>query len=179
MPSTPPQQGDPRPHRVTGVGSGGAGHRARPAPRPARRTAALLGAAAALVAVGVGSAALLMSPGPVPSTPTSAQHITVTPTVPLSEPDIVALLHRPPDFGALTVPGRRASCLSGLGYPAATRALGARPIEVAGAPGILLVLPGGSATELTAVVVAPNCNAADTGLLAQTTVARPDPGDPP
>jgi hypothetical protein len=37
---------------------------------------------------------------------------------------------------------------------------------------VLLVLAGDTGATLVAVAVAPGCSAADTGLLAQTTVAR-------
>lgn len=170
MASIPPEGES---HQVTGVEPGRANHSARPSTGTARRTAALLGGAAVVVGVGVGSFALVNSPGPVPSTPSSALHITVTPTVPLTDQQLLVLLHRPPDYGPLTNPGRRAGCLAGLGHAASTRVLGARPIEVDGRPGVLLVLPGTQDSELSAVVVAPNCSAADTGLLAQTTLARP------
>ncbi len=155
------------------MASGRGNHRARPTLSTARRTAAVLGGAAVVAAVGVGSFALVHAPGPVRSTPSSAQHITVTPTVPLPEPELLALLRRPPDYGALTAPGRRAACLTGLGYPASTRVLAARPLEVEGQPGVLLIVPGADDAGLSVVVVAPNCSAADTGLLAQTTVSRP------
>lgn len=107
-------------------------------------------------------------------TPT-AQHITVStpaPAIPLSQADILALLDRAPDYGPLADPSRRASCLSGLGYPASTRVLGARPIEINARPGVLLVVPGDAPDSVTVFAVAPNCSAADTGLLASTTVAR-------
>ena len=68
---------------------------------------------------------------------------------------------------------RRASCLSGLGYPASTRVLGARPVEINARPGVLLVLPGDTPNNLAVFAVALNCSAADTGLLANTQVPRP------
>ncbi|EUA29404.1 hypothetical protein I548_2591 [Mycobacterium intracellulare] len=58
--------------------------------------------------------------------------------VPLSADEILGLLDRAPDFGSsggtLSDPARRASCLTGLGYPAATQVLGARPVEVNARP---------------------------------------------
>ncbi len=170
MASTPPEGES---HQVTGVDPGRAQHGARPSAWSARRVGALLGGAAAIAAIGVGSFALVNSPGPVRSTPSSALHITVTPTVPLTEQQLLVLLHRPPDYGPLADPGRRAGCLTGLGYPASTQVLAARPLDVDGRSGVLLILPGAQDGELSAVVVAPNCSAADTGLLAQTSVARP------
>ena len=77
------------------------------------------------------------------------------------------------DFGALAAPGRRGSCLAGLGYPASTRVLGAQPVEVRGRPAILLLLPGDAIRTVIALAVAPSCSSADTGLLVDTTVARP------
>ncbi|HWS92539.1 MAG TPA: hypothetical protein VN306_08620, partial [Mycobacterium sp.] len=67
----------------------------------------------------------------------------------------------------------RASCVSGLGYPASTQVLGARPIEINARPGVLLVLPGDTPDNLAVFAVALNCSAADTGLLASTQVPRP------
>ena len=100
--------------------------------------------------------------------------------IPLSQPEILGLLAQSPDFGAPEArpgppqdPSRRASCLSGLGYPASTPVLGARPIEINARPGVLLVLPGDTPDNLAVFAVAPNCSAADTGLLADTQVPRP------
>jgi hypothetical protein len=94
--------------------------------------------------------------------------------VPLSEHDILGLLDRAPDFGAtLGDPARRASCLTGLGYPAATQVLGARPVQINARPGIVLVIPGDSPHVLAVYAVSPTCSAADTGLLANTQVPRP------
>ena len=152
-----------------------AAHSTRPGMPGPRVVAAVAGVAAALAAVGVGTAALMMTPAPAP-TPTTAQHITVSarPTViPLSAAQILGLLDRTPDFGALSDAARRSSCLSGLGYPVSTQVLGAQPIDINGRPGVLLVLPGDTPDVLTAVAVGPNCSSADTGLLADTVVRRP------
>ncbi|HZU48213.1 MAG TPA: hypothetical protein VFA16_13325 [Mycobacterium sp.] len=154
----------------------GAAHALRPVSRPTRKVAAAAGVAAAIAAVGVGTVALLHSPPSTPSAPSTVQHITVSrppATVALSAPEILGLLASGPDYGPLSDPGRRASCLTGLGYPGATEVLGARPVEVSGRSAVLLVLPGDSPDRLTALAVAPNCSAADTGLLASTAVARP------
>lgn len=155
---------------------GQAAHSARPHPRPARTIAAVAGLFAVLAAIGFGTVALLNAPEPAPSTPGDIEHITVsTPPmeVPLSQNEILALLDRAPDFGSLSDPARRASCLTGLGYPAATVVLGARPVEVNARPGIVLVIPGDSPHVLAVFAVSPNCSAADTGLLANTQVPRP------
>jgi hypothetical protein len=153
----------------------GAAHSARPRIRPARVAAAVAGVGAALAAIGVGSAALINAPEPAPSTPVTAEHITVSAppmTIPLSRAEILGLLSRDPDYGPLSDPARRASCLGGLGYPASTQVLGARPIEINARPGVLLVLPGGAPDDLAVFAVALNCSAADTGLLANTQVPR-------
>jgi hypothetical protein len=154
----------------------GVAHSARPHPRPARVIAGVAGVGAVLAAVGVGTAALINAPETTPSTPATAQHITVsTPpmTIPLSQAEILGLLNRSPDYGPLSDPARRASCLSGLGYPASTQVLGARPVDINARPGVLLVLPGDTPDNLAVFAVALNCSAADTGLLANTQVPRP------
>jgi hypothetical protein len=138
--------------------------------------AGVAGVGAVLAAVGVGTAALINAPDPTPSTPATAQHITVsTPpaVIPLSRAEILGLLNQAPDFGPLDDPSRRASCLSGLGYPASTQVLGARPVDVNARPGVVLVLPGDTPGNLAVFAVALNCSAADTGLLANTQVPRP------
>ncbi|MBS9533774.1 hypothetical protein KIH27_09275 [Mycobacterium sp. M1] len=168
---------DPEDTPVHPVRAARPAHSSRPLPRPSRRTAAGVGIAATVIAVAIGTTALIRDPGPTASGPRTVDAITVTgepPAVlPLSDPEVLALLDRDPDFGALAAPGRRASCLAGLGYPAATRVLGAQPIEVHGRPAILLLLPGDSARTVIALAVAPQCSSADTGLLVNTSVARP------
>jgi hypothetical protein len=151
-------------------------HSARPHIRPARVAAGVAGVCAVLAAIGFGTVALLNAPAPAPSTPTTAEHITVsTPpmAIPLSPAEIVGLLGHAPDYGPLGDPSRRASCLGGLGYPASTQVLGARPIEINARPGVLLVLPADTPADLAVFAVALNCSAADTGLLASTQVPRP------
>lgn len=161
---------------LSGAPPGGGAHAARPRIRPLRTIPAVAGLCAVLAAVGFGTAALLRAPDPTPSTPVTAEHITVsTPpmAIPLSQDEILGLLNLSPDYGPLADPARRASCLSGLGYPASTQVLGARPIEINGRPGILLVVPGDTPHGLVAYAVAPNCSAADTGLLANTQIPHP------
>ncbi|BBZ11412.1 hypothetical protein [Mycobacterium branderi] len=151
-------------------------HAARPGSRPLRVMAAVAGLAAAGVAVALGTAALVSEPAGTPSSPITAEHITVSrppAAIPLSDTQILALLDRPPDYGPLDDPQRRGSCLTGLGYAASVRVLGARPIEITGRPGVLLVLPGDTPDAVTALAVAPACSAADTGLLADRSVPRP------
>jgi hypothetical protein len=151
-------------------------HAARPRIRPGRVVAVVAGVGAVLAAVGVGTAALITAPEPAPSTPVTAEHITVsTPpmVIPLSRDEILGLLGQSPDYGPLGDPTRRASCLTGLGYPASTQVLGARRVEINARPGVVLVVPGDTPRSLAVYAVALNCSAADTGLLANTQVPRP------
>lgn len=153
-----------------------AAHAARPRLRPTRVLATVIGVGAVLAAIGVGTAALVTAPEPAPSTQVTAEHITVsTPPmlIPLSSDEIVGLLGQRPDYGPLADPVRRASCLTGLGYPASTQVLGARRVEINARPGIVLVVPADTPHSLAVYAVALNCNAADTGLLATTQVPRP------
>jgi hypothetical protein len=159
--------------------TGGAAHSARPHMRPARLIAGVAGACAVLAAIGLGTAALVNAPAPTPSTQKTAEHITVsTPpmVIPLSQAQLLGLLDRSPDYGPpggpLNDPARRASCLTGLGYPASTRVLGALQIDINARPGVLLVLPGDTPDNLVVFAVAVNCSAADTGLLASTQIRR-------
>jgi hypothetical protein len=136
----------------------------------------MAGVAAAVVGALVGAAALVR--GPVPTRPAGpiAESITVSRPagdVPLSDVQIVGLLSHSPDYGPLADPQRRASCLSGLGYSAATPVLGGRPVDMQGRAGVLLVLAADTPRTLLALVVAPDCNSAHTGLLANTLVTRP------
>lgn len=151
-------------------------HSSRPLPRFSR-IAAWAGGAAALIAIGVGTAALIRLPGDTSSGPRTFDAITVasapTAVLPLSEPEILELLDRRPEYGPLADPARRAGCLTALGYPAATSVLGAREITVNGHPAVVLLLPGTPAGTIVALAVAPHCSSAETGLLADTTVRRP------
>ncbi|SPM33865.1 putative alanine rich protein [Mycobacterium rhizamassiliense] len=92
--------------------------------------------------------------------------------IPLSAAELRDLLNHPADYGPLSDPARRASCLSGLGYPASTPVLGGRPVEINARPGIVLVLPADAPNTLAVFAVALNCSAADTGLLADTQIPR-------
>ncbi|BCO38396.1 hypothetical protein BMW24_018650 [Mycobacterium heckeshornense] len=182
-PQSAPQTPPPVVARITAglrsaaapAGRAHAAHALRPQLRPVRTIAAVAGVGAAVAAIGLGTAALVRNPS-LPSAPTTAQHITVSrpsATLPLAAPEILDLLVRSPDYGPLGDPVRRASCLTGLGYPGATRVLGARPVDVGGRPAVLLVLPADTPDRVAVLAVAPNCSAADTGLLANTVVRRP------
>ncbi|MGB6208322.1 MAG: hypothetical protein WBF82_15335, partial [Mycobacterium sp.] len=61
----------------------------------------------------------------------------------------------------------------GLGYPADTRVLGARPVEISGHTAVVLLLPGGAPGTVAALAVPPTCSSANTGLLADRIVNRP------
>ncbi|KZS70443.1 hypothetical protein A4G27_13745 [Mycobacterium kansasii] len=165
--------------RAAAASESPATHAARPRIRPGKVLAGIAGFCAAVAAIGVGTASLVTAPSPAPSTPTTAMHITVSPpppVIPLSHQQILELLQRTPDYGpvdaALADPLRRASCLTGLGYPASTQILGAQPIGINARPGVLLVVPGDGPGTVAVYAVALNCSAADTGLLASTTIAR-------
>ena len=151
-------------------------HSVRPLPRPSR-IAAGVGVMAALVAVALGTVALLRWPAPDRPGEPVLQPITVSSVsaaqIPLSAAELFALLDDRPDFGVLSDPQRRASCLTGLGYSAATPILGARPITVGDVSGVLLVLAGESPDSVVALAVAAHCSSADTGLFADTSVRRP------
>ena len=151
-------------------------------PRPplgrTRLVSLLVGLGAALAGVIVG--ATMLARDPTPATPLNrgptAESITVTlpaDALPLSDPEVVALLSRAPDYGSLDDAQRRGSCLDGLGYPPATPVLGATPVDIYGQPAVLLLLAGAGAGEVEAFVVQANCNAAHTGLLAKKAVTRP------
>jgi hypothetical protein len=110
------------------------------------------------------------------STQPTAKTITVSrpaTELPLTGPQLVALLSHSPDYGPLADSKRRADCLSGLGYSSATSVLGARPIDMHGQHGVLLLLPADTPGAVRALVVRPDCDSAHTGLLADTSVTRP------
>lgn len=156
--------------------AGAAAHSVRAPVRPGRLIAAITGLCAIAAAIGVGTASLVRAPEPAETTPTDIEHITVsTPPmeIPLSQNEILGLLDHRPDYGPLSDPARRASCLTGLGYPASTQVLGARPIEINARPGVILVVSGDAPRSLAVYAVALNCSAADTGLLANTQIVRP------
>jgi hypothetical protein len=145
-------------------------------PRSGRLAVAAAGLIAVAVAAWLGTRALITAPASTTSRPTTIEHITVSRpplSIPLSDQQILALVDHEPDFGPLTDPRRRASCLSGLGYPTNARVLGARPIDIAGHPAVLLVLPGDAPGDVQALAVAPTCSAANTGLSADRIVTRP------
>jgi hypothetical protein len=138
--------------------------------------ALVVGVGAAVVGAIVGGVMLAREPVPTRSAGPTAESITVSrpaSKLPLSDPQIVGLLSQSPDYGPLADPQRRASCLSGLGYSAATAVLGARLVDMHGRPAVLMVLAADTPRTLLALVVEPDCNSAHSGLLANTLVTRP------
>jgi hypothetical protein len=167
---------EPPPHRIVGSTTMTAAHAARASGTRFRVAAAAVGVGAALIAAGVGTVMLRHTPDRTPTADPTAERITVSKPMgglPMTDPEILELLRQPPDLGPLADPQRRASCLSGLGYPTSAAVLGARPLAVGARSGVLVLLPGDAPRAVNAVVVAPNCNSADTGLLAERVVIRP------
>ena len=159
------------PHRLAGQPA----HSVRHTPRW-QRAALVTGAGAAAVGALVGGVMLVREPALTRSMGPTAQTIAVSraaTNLPLSNPQIVGLLSHSPEYGPLADPQQRASCLSGLGYSAATAVLGARPVDMHGRPAVLMVLPADTPGMVLALVVEPGCNSAHTGLLAKTLVTRP------
>jgi hypothetical protein len=162
-------------NRVVGSSPVNAAHAARGSGTRFRLGAAAIGVGAALAAAGVGTVMLLDSPARTPTANPTAERITVSKPLglPMTDPEVLGLLDKPPDLGPFADPQRRASCLSGLGYPTSASVLGARPLAVGAVSGVLLLLPGDAPRGVNAVVVGLKCNSADTGLLAQRVVIRP------
>ena len=132
------------------------------------------GVGAAAVGAVIGGLMLARDPAPTWSMGPTAETITRQATeLPLSNPQIVGLLSQRPDYGPLADPRQRASCLSGLGFPATTAVLGAQPVDMNGRSAVLIVLPADTPQKVLALVVEPGCSSAHTGLLANTLVTRP------
>ncbi len=147
-----------------------------PLPR-LQRAALIIGIGAAVAGIVGGGLVLTRDPAPQtwPAGPT-ARSITVShpsPQFPLSDPQLVALLSRSPDYGPLAAPQRRASCLDGLGYSATTQVLGAQLVDISGRPAVLMLLPGDTPETVVALVVEPGCSSTHTGLLADRLITRP------
>ena len=155
--------------------------RAAPPPEHAgrpvvRRAAAVAGVGATLLTVGVGVAMLMRPDPPSPAATARFERITVSrlePAVDLSEPQLLGLLSGRPDLGPLTDPNRRAQCLAALGYPPGIKVLGGQPLDVAGRRGVLILVPSDVPDSVVGLVVAPDCDGAHAGLLADTMVKRP------
>jgi hypothetical protein len=148
--------------------------------RPRLRGPQLIGLAVGTVAVLAAAVvgALMLARGPESRYPRgpSAEQITAprpAADLPLPDDEILALTSRPPDYGPLADPRRRASCLTALGFPATVAPLGARPVDMHGTPAVLLLLPGARTDDVVAIVVGAGCDAAHPGLLANATLRRP------
>lgn len=163
------------PNRVVGTSPVHAAHAARGSGSRFRVGAAAVGVGAALAAAGVGTVMLLHTPAHTSAANPTAERITVSRQLglPMSDPEVLDLLDKPPDLGPLANPQRRASCLRGLGYPTSASVLGARPLTVGAVSGVLVLLPGDAPRAVNAVVVGLNCSSVDTGLLAKRVVIRP------
>lgn len=151
-------------------------HAARPPQHRLQIAGAAAGVAAIVVAIGVAVPTLLGGSAPAASTLTTARSLTVAvpqAVVPLTEPQLLALLDRPADLGVLREPGRLSSCLSGLGYPVSTAVLGAAPVEINGRAAVVLLVGADDPGMINVLAVTPHCSDADTGLLADTAVPRP------
>ncbi|WNG87715.1 hypothetical protein C6A87_029065 [Mycobacterium sp. ITM-2016-00317] len=149
---------------------------ARPRLSGLQRAGLVAGAAAVIAGLVVGAIALNRAPEPAfPAGPTASRITAPGPDhgFPLSDAEVLALLDRAPDLGALSEPARRGACLTGLGYAPDVDILGGTRLQMAGRPAVVLVLDGAIPSQFSAVVVPATCNAAHTGLLAETAVARP------
>ena len=148
--------------------------RTRPRLTGLQRTGLVTGLCAAAAAVVLGVVLLAQDPGSaIPAGPTAAQLTVAAPGgFPVPAGQLRAALSQPQDLGPLTDPQRLSSCLTGLGHSPAPALLGGRRVEVAGRPGLLLLLPGSTPEQINAVVVAPTCSAVHTGLVAETVLAR-------
>jgi hypothetical protein len=136
--------------------------------------ALVVGVGAVVAAVVVGASMAAREPAPTfPAGPTAEQITVARPatTIPLPQPQILALLSQGPDYGPLADPAQRNSCLDRLGYRG-TAVLGARPLTMAGKDGVLMLLPGDAPELVVAVVVDSNCSGAHPPLLARTVVTR-------
>lgn len=148
--------------------------RTRPRLTGLQRAGLITGLCAAAAAVVLGVVLLAQDPGPAISVGlTPAQITAATPDgFPVPAGQLRAALSQPQNLGSLTDPQRLSSCLTGLGHSPAPAVLGGRRVEVAGRPGLLLLLPGSTPEQINAVVVAPTCSAVHTGLVAETVLAR-------
>ncbi len=157
----------------------GAGPAHTDRPLRGRRAALWCGLAAALIGLCAGVAALTGTAAPTRSTGPTAEQITVArrnAPMPLPDADILALLRRPADLGALADPRRWSACLHGLKRDPTEPVLGATPVTVAGRLAVLVVLPGrdsARAGSVTAVVLDAACSATDRRPVAEKSLPRP------
>jgi hypothetical protein len=145
----------------------------RPARHRLRIVAAAAGVAAVIAAATLGTATLLRTGSSTAPAASSSPVAHASDGLPVTDEQLLALLHRPTDLGILNDPKRLVSCLGALGYPPSSRVLGAQSLAVRGTPGVLMLLPGDAPGRINAVVVDPNCSSVDTGLLASRAVGDP------
>lgn len=159
------------------AGAGIPAHAVRPPQRGLRLAGAMAGLAAIGAAIAVAVPTLRSGPAPAAETTlTTARLLTVTippAVIPLSEAELAALLAQPVHLGALGHPGRLGSCLDGLGYPTSTVILGAETVQINGRSAVVLLVGADDPRVINVLAVAAQCSAADTGLLADTVLARP------
>lgn len=161
--------------RVAAALRGAPGHAVRrPGLTRTQRLTVAVGLLAAVAAVVIGVVMLTRAPERTfPAGPTASRITVPGAGFPIPEPELHQMLSTPANLGVLTDPQRLASCLVGLGHPPTAVVLGGRARQVAGRPAVVLLLQGPGAGGVTAVVVAPTCNAADTGLSARTDLRLP------
>lgn len=159
---------------ATPPGGRAASHAARRSVASPRTVALVIGGLSALVATGIGITALRDTAPPTTPAGATADRITVSrPPVdfPVPRTELLAMLDRPADLSGLSDPAQRAACLSALGRGGSAAVLGADNVDVGGRPAIVVVLGDGNGT-MTALVVAPTCNATDPGVIAETVLVR-------
>ena len=77
------------------------------------------------------------------------------------------------DYGPLGAPGRLDACLAAIQVdPSSAKPLGAREVSLDGTPGVLLILPTGTAARFRLVVVEPQCGPDRSHVLADTIIGR-------
>jgi len=76
------------------------------------------------------------------------------------------------DYGPLGAAGRLDACLAAVRLDPSTTPLGAREVNLDGKPGVLLILPTGTAARFRLLVVSPECGPGQPTVLADTTVGR-------
>lgn len=163
-----------------GTPDGRPAHSVAPRLPVVRRTGAIAGVAAVIIAVAVAVPTLTTGSTPQAQTPaastvTTARLLTVTvpqAVIPLTDTQLLELLDKPAELGGLDNSARLRSCLDGLGYPSDTAVLGGTAVEINGRPAVVLLLAADDPGWVNALAVAPQCSAALTGLVADTSVPR-------
>lgn len=135
----------------------------------------LLAAAAAVIAVvAIGN----VTGGTTPGTPATGANASDPSLPPLAVsrdglPGVLDEALGATDYGPLSLAGRLDACLSANQLnPAATKSLGAREVIFDGRPGVLIVLPTGTAASFRMLVVAPDCAQGNPATIVNTIVGR-------